>query len=276
MKEPSQGTFVKVSQSVKTQPLPPTTQLEDHQELIFNIRKLQQIEKLEKSHLQWKKQGINLLIFFLLALLNMVRGSKENPSLFGVEVCSWQDWTSLVVYIALCVALSVYSVKVVQDEQDLKVKYGAGLASSDIELRGGTLIKLISFSFIGGWVSGALGLGGGSIFNPLLLSMGCNPIVASATGMYMIIFSTGASTITYVFADMLDITYGLWIGSFCILGTMLGMFLLQKLMKKLRRQSPLVILLSFILGISAVAVPLFGYQQVENEADFFEFGSICD
>ena len=226
MKEPSHGALHKVPQSTKTQPLPPSGQLEDHQEEIINIRKLQSIERLEKSHLQWKKQGINLLIFFLLALLNMIRGSKENPSLFGVEVCSWQDWTSLVVYISVCIAISVYSVKVVQQEQELKVKYGAGLASSDIELRGGTLIKLLSFSFVGGWVSGALGLGGGSIFNPLLLSMGCNPIVASATGMYMIIFSTGASTITYIFANMLDITYGLWIGSFCILGTMIGMFLL--------------------------------------------------
>ena len=52
-------------------------------------------------------------------------------------------------------------------------------------------------------MSGALGLGGGSIFNPLLLSMGVPPKVASATGMYMIIFSTGASTVTYVLNDML-------------------------------------------------------------------------
>ena len=47
-------------------------------------------------------------------------------------------------------------------------------------------------------MSGALGLGGGSIFNPLLLSMGVPPRVASATGMYMIIFSTGASSLIYI------------------------------------------------------------------------------
>ena len=106
-------------------------------------------------------------------------------------------------------------------------------------------------SFVGGWVSSALGLGGGAIFNPLLLSMGLPPKVASATGMYMIIFSTGASTLTYILNDMLDIPYGLWVGSFQIMGTICGMLILDKVMKKLNRQSPLVMLLTVIFLISA-------------------------
>ena len=89
------------------------------------------------------------------------------------------------------------------------------------------MVKLLGFSFIGGWVSGALGLGGGSIFNPLLLSMGVPPKVASASGMYMIIFSTGASTMIYIINGMLDISYGMWVGGFCFIGTFLGMNLLR-------------------------------------------------
>lgn len=114
------------------------------------------------------------------------------------------------------------------------------------------------FSFVGGWVSGALGLGGGAIFNPLLLSFGVPPKVASSTGMYMIIFSTGASTMTYVAAGKLDVSYGLWVGSFCIFGTIIGMSILNTCMRRIGRQSPLVFLLTFILGISALAVPYFG------------------
>ena len=148
--------------------------------------------------------------------------------------------------------------KVMQHEQALKIKYGGGLGKSDVVLKGRPFVKLIVMSYVGGWVSGALGLGGGSIFNPLLLSMGVPPKVASATGMYMIIFSTGASTMTYILNDMLELSYGAWVGGFNILGTLLGMALLNSVMKKLGRQSPLVILLSFILGISAIAVPIFG------------------
>ena len=157
----------------------------------------------------------------------------------------------------------------------MKVNYGAGLGPSDVVLKGPALTKLLAFSFVGGWVSGALGLGGGSIFNPLLLSMGCPPKVASATGMYMIIFSTGASTMTYIISDMLDLSYGAWVGSWNVVGSLIGMYLLEKIMKKLDRQSPLVILLSSILGISAIAVPVFGSKQLEGKAHLWALGSIC-
>lgn len=127
--------------------------------------------------------------------------------------------------------------------------------------------KLIIFSYVGGFVSGAFGLGGGAIFNPLLLSFGVPPKVASSTGMYMIIFATCSSTIQYYLNSMLNFEYGLWVGFWCIVGTYGGMILIDKLMKKWDRQSPLVFLLSFILGLSAVAVLYFGLSGIDFSSD---------
>ena len=149
------------------------------------------------------------------------------------------------------------------------------MISSDIDLNKKNMITLLGFSFVGGWVSGALGLGGGAIFNPLLLSMGLPPKVSSATGMYMIIFSTGASTFSYLLNGMLNIGYGVWVGSFCVLGTVTGMMLLEKLMVKFDRQSPLVMLLAFIMGISALAVPYFGLTKLDTSKNIWELGSLC-
>lgn len=137
------------------------------------------------------------------------------------------------------------------------------------------LMKLLFFSYLGGFISGALGMGGGSVFNPLLLSFGVPPQVASATGMYMIIFSTGASTLTYILNDLLDITYGLWTGFFCIAGSIIGMFLLERLMNRIKRQSPQVFLLCFILSISAITVPYFGVLQLQGKKDMLSFHNIC-
>lgn len=53
------------------------------------------------------------------------------------------------------------------------------------------------FGFAGGWISGALGLGGGSIFNPVLLSMGVCPASAASTSKYMILYSKVASCVVY-------------------------------------------------------------------------------
>jgi uncharacterized membrane protein YfcA len=155
--------------------------------------------------------------------------------MFGIERCSGADWTSLIIFVILCSAISYFSVRQIQYEQMMKIKYGPGLASCDISMEGSNLRKLLIFSFLGGFVSGALGLGGGAIFNPLLLSMGLPPKVASASGMYMIIFATGASTTTYILNGMLDVSYGLWVGGFCFVGTFFGMKLLDSIMKKFDR-----------------------------------------
>ena len=67
------------------------------------------------------------------------------------------------------------------------------------------LYIVLVLGFLGGWVAGALGLGGGTIFNPLLLKLGVPPKVSSATGMYLIMFSKVASSLIYYLADYLDV-----------------------------------------------------------------------
>ena len=127
-------------------------------------------------------------------------------------------------------------------EQKLKAKF-CEVNKNEIELINKTLAKLIIFSMLGGWISGALGLGGGMIFNPLLMSLRVPPKVATASGMYMIIFASGASTVSYIFNGMLNIPYSIWLGTFCMLGSCVGMYFMLKIMKKFNRESPLLLVL---------------------------------
>lgn len=131
----------------------------------------------------------------VLTLANVLKGSKAGPSIIGVKACSGGYWGSLSIFLVYAVIITFYSVKQLQHEQFLKIRYGNGLIKSDIPMEGRNLVMLMTFSLVGGWVSGAFGLGGGAIFNPLLLSFGVPPKVASATGMYMIIFATTATTV---------------------------------------------------------------------------------
>jgi hypothetical protein len=63
-----------------------------------------------------------------------------------------------------------------KNEQKLKAKYGnINLVESDITLNKKNLTVLILLGFMGGMLAGALGLGGGVIFNPVLLTMGMPP-----------------------------------------------------------------------------------------------------
>lgn len=93
-------------------------------------------------------------------------------------------------FILICIGYTTSAIKLNRFEQRLRRKYNVNYDSSEINFDGNGLIKLLAISFFGGWVSGALGIGGGSVYSPCLLAMGVNPKVSGATGMYLVMFSS--------------------------------------------------------------------------------------
>ena len=97
------------------------------------------------------------------------------------------------------------------------------------------LTQLLVLGFMGGLVAGALGLGGGCIYNPALLALGIPPKVSSATGLYLVTFSKIASVLVYFLNDQLNVYYGLWIGGWSTVGMVASLFLTQHYMNKTGR-----------------------------------------
>ena len=195
-----------------------------------------------------------------------MRGSKKSGSIIHIKPCDAIGWILVGIFILICSVCTYIGIKKVNGEQALKKRVGRGLAKSDVKFETKIVVKLVIFALLGGWVSGALGLGGGAIFNPLLLSMGVPPAVASSTGMYMIMFSTAGSSITYIVFGTLNIQFGLWIGAWCAVASLIGLYILNKVVKKFDRQSPIVFLLTFVLGLSALLVPVFAIVNLKGKS----------
>ena len=127
--------------------------------------------------------------------------------------------------------------------------------------------------------AGALGLGGGVIFNPLLVSMNVPPKVSSATGMYLITFSKVATCVIYFVNGELQMDYALWAAAWSAAGAIIGLIGANWYMAKYGRQSIIVFCLTAILGISVIGVPVFGARDLRRKADggqdIYAFKSIC-
>lgn len=104
--------------------------------------------------------------------------------------------------------------------------------------------------FGGGFVAGALGLGGGVIFNPYLIGMGVPPKVSSATGMYLIMYSKVAAVTVYILEGKLNLQYGFWIAGWSSIGALFGLYGSGWYMDKYGKQSIIVISLAFILFLA--------------------------
>ena len=91
----------------------------------------------------------------------------------------------------------------------------------------------------------------------------------------MIMFSTAGSSITYIVFGTLNMPFALWIGCWCAVASLIGLYILNKVMKKFDRQSPVVFLLAFVLGLSALLVPVFAVVQLQGKTGILEFKSIC-
>lgn len=201
-------------------------------------------------------------------------------SVIGIAKCSAEEYVVMVIFVFICVGYTMLAVHINSKEQILKEKYDVNIVDSDIRLKGRNLAKVLLIGFFGGWVAGALGLGGGAIFNPALLALGVPPVVSSATGMYLVSFSKVASCFVYALNGQLDIDYSLWIGLWSVVSSVLSLYAADFYMRKFGRQSIIVWILTFILGLSAIAVPIFGGLSLKVEADkgidIYAFSSLCD
>ena len=142
--------------------------------------------------------------------------------------------------------------------------YNVNYKEGDIKFEGETLTKLLCIGFIGGWVAGALGLGGGSIYNPALLTLGVHPKVSGATGMYLVLFSTINTCLVNYLNGYLNIPYACWIASWSLAGAFIGMALTDRVVKMTGKPSIIVWVLVFVFGISTIATPVFGGIDLYN------------
>ena len=179
-------------------------------------------------------------------------------------MCQVTYWTLEILFLIICGVATWLSVKINSREQKLKMKYGVNFEEGDVVFEGKALVVIISIGFVGGLVAGALGLGGGSIYNPALLTLGVHPKVSGATGMFLVLYSTINSCLINYLNDFLDLKYACWISTFSLLGSIIGMMATDKVVKMTGRASIMVWVLVLVFVLSTISTPIFGGLSIAD------------
>lgn len=156
-----------------------------------------------------------------LLVISIIRG-KGDGSMTGIIKCSPVDWFLFVLLIAIGVVLTIVAVVLVRREYFQKCEVGYKFVPGELVCSPKVVVKLTLVSFGCGFAAGSLGLGTGIILNPTLMQLGLHPVVASATGMYMVIYSTLSASIVVTIFGKMNFAYACNSILLVLAGTFLG------------------------------------------------------
>ena len=139
----------------------------------------------------------------------------------------------------------------------------------------------VLIAFLGSFFSAVSGVGPGVIFNSVLIQYDMHPGVASATGMYLTMFTALSATINILINEGLDIPYSILICVLTLVGSIPGLFGQGWLVKVTggRNQFTVMILLFFLLFILVTVLPLSIISTIRaSDAgdDVTSFNSFCN
>eukprot|EP00605_Chrysophyceae_sp_TOSAG23-4_P000079 GSChrysophyteH1.ASY1.ANO1.81.1 assembled CDS len=133
-------------------------------------------------------------------LLNLIKGGKRGvfDSPLGIECGSNAYWFIQLMVVVLVLCVSNWARNYLIERWRTKTRLGYKYAPGDVEWNEHNTVKYPSYCFFAGFFAGMFGVGGGIVKGPLMLHMGVNPMVASATVAVMIMFTSVSATAMFI------------------------------------------------------------------------------
>ena len=187
--------------------------------------KLKAIIAYESTNLQWSRLALNWGLIVVLVIISLLKGAeKKEDAILGILRCEAVDWVLFTILQIICLAFLV--VGVILLKKDFKERQDAGyqFLDGDLVATPKNLTNMIIISFTGAIFAAFSGLGPGMIFSPALIIIGIESRVATATGMYLTMFTTLAATIQVMVFNKINMKYAIYVQLMTVIGSFLGLF----------------------------------------------------
>mmetsp|Transcript_17536 Transcript_17536/g.37910 ORF Transcript_17536/g.37910 Transcript_17536/m.37910 type:complete len:596 (-) Transcript_17536:354-2141(-) len=207
---------------------------------------------LEDDTRQYPKEKLAYLILLWagLTVITFLKGGKGVDSVIGLT-CADAGFYVLVAaqFLWTLGFAAVFGYKNVKATQArLAVNYPFN--EQDVLWDGKKLQFYSFFTFVAGVVAGLIGIGGGMVLGPLMLVMGINPRVSTATTATMILLTSSSVAVMFVMSGLVPWQYALYFFCICLLGAYIGKTRIDSYVKKTGMASILVGILATIIALA--------------------------
>jgi len=228
----------------------------DSEEVSLDDSKVLELRRhyLEEDSRQYPREKLACLVLLWagLTVITFLKGGKGVNSVIGVTckdagfyvlVAAQFLWT-----IGFAAAFGYKNVKSTQAR--LAVNYPFN--EEDV-LWDWKKLRLYSFfTFVAGIVAGLIGIGGGMILGPLMLVMGINPQVSTATTATLILLTSSSVAVMFVLSGQVPWEYALYFFCICLCGAYIGKTRVDSYIKKTGMGSILIVILASIIGFATI------------------------
>jgi uncharacterized protein len=149
---------------------------------------------------------------FIMGVSGIAATQLARPLVYFLESRGWDEIVIPFLYILLLV---YFAFKMIRQGK----KQGKGSAAPHVF----SVPKLLAVGFVGGFVSASLGVGGGFVIVPLLITMlGFNPKKAVGTSLFAVLMIVSVGFISYAINTDIDYFIGLMLISGGLIGSQFG------------------------------------------------------
>lgn len=232
----------------------------------------------DKSKFPFKKfifMFISYSIFVLFAVITLTKVLTDN---FSSKICNSEYWFYAGLFTLIQLILFYFSSKITLTQFTRRKDIGYRFCKYDLNWTWSILVKILSISVLIGITAGSLGVGGGIMIGPLILELGVEPIVATHTTNFLVVFSSSSTLIQYYFEGLFAWEYFVFIVIFPLISSIIGTKLMHYIITKTKKEFPLLFVLSFVLISSSLMLLINGFHKVylkENKYELLYVEDFC-
>ena len=253
---------------------------------------VQQPTKVERGIFRWSDQctdalkqlpGRKLLaalaMWLVFATFQLAKGQTRQ--------CSAAYWVLYTLQAVLLLKASAFFVHLACREQQSSISGGPVSSSvqpyqqqqqQQTQWSHTTLMGASAVGICGGALASILGMGGGVVIGPLLLTLQVHPLASAATSTLMILFSSSAATLSFAVNGNINAQYAYIYAPCNFLSSFAGVFIIGRIVRKTGKSFVVVMLLAWVMATGAMASAVFGGQESVHDyrsGTNLTFSSMC-
>jgi uncharacterized membrane protein YfcA len=246
--------------------------------LVDDDMRLQRVAFLEEDERQYPSEKIASLFILWIGLfvLTLMKGGKGVESIIGIH-CNSPWYIVLIAFQFLWMFLfALYYGWRLFVKQSARVAVWYPYFSDDPSWDHSSLMFYGASTFIAGVVAGLIGIGGGMILGPLMLVMGINPRVSSATTATMIVLTSSSVAVIFVTSGIVPLSYAVFYFIVCFFGALFGKSVIDGYVKKTGKASVLIFILATIIALATLGCFVILFTRLQAKGWCFDgFNKFC-